>query len=342
MTSQIRVVLAAVVLALSYSPDRLLAQEAPFSGVARRTFANILKIPLADPDVSVSVRGSKEEEGIVVEDITWESLDGQHPVAYVMHPARARGHLPAILFGHGSSGSRESESAKTFGIGQWTKANGKTTTRLLGAARELARHGYLVLSVTHRGLDSRLPNTEDDAKELLMRGRNLMGAEVYELRQALTYLRQRADVDPNRIGMTGLSFGGITTFYTWLVDLRITAAAPICGAVGSFETYLRLVPKRSYHGFTLWMPDMMNWGDQADFAAAMAPRPLMLWAPTEDVAMPKQAVDRFVEVVRPAYERAGARDALVVYQRPGIHELNFEAFEAMKKFFDAHLKNGAE
>jgi len=98
-------------------------------------------------------------------------------------------------------------------------------------------------------------------------------------------------------------------------------------------------PKRGYHGFTLWMPDMLNWGDQPDFAAAMAPRPLMLWAPTEDVAMPKQAVDRFVEIARPAYERAGAKDALVVYQRPGIHELNFEAFDAMNKFFDAHLKN---
>src|SRR4051795_6393665 len=102
MPSQIRVVLAILALAPGYTPDRLRAQEAPFSVVARRTFANILKIPLADPDVSVTVRGSKEEEGIVVEDITWESLDGQHPVAYVMYRARARGRLPAILFGHGS------------------------------------------------------------------------------------------------------------------------------------------------------------------------------------------------------------------------------------------------
>lgn len=149
--------LVLAIVALGYTPGPLRAQEAPFSSVARRAFANILKIPLADPDVSVTVRGSKEEEGIVVQDITWESLDGQHPVAYVMYAARAAGRLPAILFGHGSSGSRESESAKTFGIGQWTNANGKTTTRLLGAARELARRGYLVLSVTHRGLDSRLP-----------------------------------------------------------------------------------------------------------------------------------------------------------------------------------------
>ena len=46
-----------------------------------------------------------------------------------------------------------------------------------------------------------------------------------------------------------------------LDEFRIAAAAPICGAVGSFDTYLRLVPKRGYHGFTLWIPDMLNWGE---------------------------------------------------------------------------------
>jgi dienelactone hydrolase len=314
------------------------AQETPFSAVARSTFADLLKIPLADPEVSVSVRSTKEEDGLVVEDVTWESLDHEHPIAYVIHPANARRPLPAIIFLHGSSGSRESECTKTFGVGQWTNANGKTSTRLLGAARELARRGYLTLALTQRGLDSRLPSTEDQTKELLLRGRNLMGAEVYEIRQALTYLSQRHDVDPKRIGMTGLSFGGITTFYTWLVDLRIAAAAPICGAVGSLNTFLRMNSNRGYHGIYFWVPDMLTKGDQADFAAAMAPRPLMLWAPTEDIAMPRQGVDRFVETVRPAYERAGARDSLVVYQKPGVHDLTLEAFELMSKFFDKWLR----
>ncbi len=39
--------------------------------------------------------------------------------------------------------------------------------------------------------------------------------------------------------------------------------------------------------------------------------------------MPKQAVDQFTEIVRPAYERVGARDAFVVYQGPGIHDLTW-------------------
>ena len=322
-----------------HAPAPLLnAQVAPFAAVARKTFADLLKIPVSEPDVAVTARSTKEEDGLIVEDIVWESLDHEHPIAYVIHPAKSDRPLPAIIFLHGSSGSRESECTKTFGVGQWTNANGKTTTRLLGSARELARRGYLTLALTQRGLDSRLPNTDNQTKELLLRGRNLMGAEVYEIRQAISYLRQRSDVDPNRIGMTGLSFGGITTFYTWLVDLRIAAAAPICGAVGSLDTFVRLNSDRGYHGLYFWVPDMLSKGDQADFAAAMAPRPLMLWAPTEDVAMPKEGVDRFLATVRPAYERAGARDALVVYQKHGVHDLTLEAFELMSKFFDAQLR----
>jgi dienelactone hydrolase len=279
----------------------------------------------------------KEEEELIVEDIIWESLDKEHPIAYVIHPAKAKGPLPAIIYLHGSTGSRESECTKTFGMGQWTSALGRTSTRLLGPARELARRGYVTLALTQRGLDVRLPSTEDQAKDLLIRGRNLMGAEVYEIRQAITYLQQRKDVDPNKIGMSGLSFGGITTFYTWLMDRRVTAAAPICGGVGSVDIFSRL-GERSYHGIYWWIPDLLTKGDQAEFAAAMAPRPLMLWAPLDDIAMPKQAVDRFIEVVRPAYQRAGAENAFVVYQRPGVHALTLEAFELMSQFFDRELK----
>jgi hypothetical protein len=83
---------------------------------------------------------------------------------------------------------------------------------------------------------------------------------------------------------------------------------------------------------------MLEKGDQGDFAAAMAPRPFMLWAPTEDIGMPNEGVDRFVQAIKPAYARAGASDALVIHRRPGIHEFSLEAFEAVTDFMGKHLK----
>jgi dienelactone hydrolase len=303
-----------------------------------KAFAELLRIPLKVPTVSVTLKATSQEDGLIIEDVFWEALDLERPMAYVIRPATAPAPLPAIVCLHGSSGSRESEVAPTFGIGDWTK-HGDTVPhkRLLGWARELAKRGYVTLSLTQRGLGERTPDTDDQAKDLLVRGRTLMGAIVQEIRQAVTYLERRNDVNPRKIGMTGMSFGGITTFYTWLVDDRIAAAAPICGGVGSVDVFLK-TGRRSYHGFYWWIPNMLVVGDQGDFAAAMAPRPLMLWAPTEDVGMPKEGVQRFLDVVQPAYAGAKAPDALVVHRPPGEHSFTLEAFEAMEKFFRSHLK----
>jgi hypothetical protein len=64
----------------------------------------------------------------------------------------------------------------------------------------------------------------------------------------------------------------------------------------------------------------------------------MLWAPRDDIGMPREGVDRFLEAAQPAYERAGASAALVVHQPPGEHDFTAEAFAALRAFFDTHLK----
>ena len=113
-----------------------------------------------------------------------------------------------------------------FGPGEWTQSGrDKSHTRMLGWARELARRGFIALAITQRGLDRREPPINVQANVMLVQGRTAMGALLYEIRQGLTYLRGRGDV--GKIGVTGMSFGGITSFYTWLADDRVAAAAPM-------------------------------------------------------------------------------------------------------------------
>lgn len=314
------------------------AGPAPQAGIdTRRELAELLKIPAAPPDVRVEVVNRRTEDGLIVEDLAWDSLDGQRPVAFLVRPD-TRTPLPAIVALHGTGGSRESMSTPGFGPGEWTRPGlDKPHRRMLGWARELARRGFATLALTQRGLDRRAPpDTNDQAKDLLVRGRTLMGAIVYEIRQAVTYLERREDVLTGRIGVTGMSFGGITAFYTWAVDSRVSAAASICGGVGSIDVLLR-DGRPAYHGFYWWVPDMLTRGDQAHFAGGLAPRPLMLWAPQRDVGMPKAGVDRFVDAVRPAYARLGAGPSLVVHQPDGEHEFTPDAFEAMAAFFETSL-----
>ncbi len=304
---------------------------------SRRTLSALLKTSVEPPSVRIEVVSRRTEDGLIIEDLAWESLDGQRASAIVTRPA-AGGRLPAVVALHGTGGSRESMTTVAFGPGEWTRpGDAKPHSRMLGWARELARRGFVTLALTQRGLDRRAPpDTNDQAKDLLVRGRTLMGAIVHEIRQAVTYLEGREDVVKDRIGVTGMSFGGITAFYTWGVDDRVRAMASICGGVGSIDVLLR-EGRPAYHGFYWWIPDMLTHGDQGAFAAALAPRPLMLWAPESDIGMPKAGVDGFIATVRPAYVRAGAERNFVAHQPPGEHEFTLAAFDAMADFFRTAL-----
>ncbi len=316
-----------------------LAQPTPFAGVARQTFADLLKVPLAPPEVRVRVASVERQGDVIVEDLSWESLDGEIVPAFLIRPADSDGkRLPSVVCLHGSSGSRESMATEQFGPGEWVRFGADTPhERLLGWAREMARQGYVALAITQRGLDSRGLPINTQANLLLIQGRTAMGAVLHEIRQGVTYLGERPEVDAERIAATGLSFGGITAFYVWLLDDRVKLSAPICGGVGSLRTFMEQGERVNYHGTYWWVPDMLQKGDQGDFAAALAPRPLMLWAPTEDIAMPREGVDRFVERVRPAYEQADAGDAFRVHQQPGEHSFSVEAFEALVEFLREKL-----
>ena len=316
-------------------PITLLGQE-PYADVARSTFLKLLKSSSEAPSVAPTVHGRATEQGLMIEDLSWESTDAETVPAYLIRPDGPERVLPAVVCLHGSSGSRESMVTPQFGPGEWTRpGRERPHTRLLGWARELARRGFVTLSITQRGLDRRQPPINVQANYMLVQGRTAMGELLHEIRQGLTYLAGRSDV--GKIGVTGMSFGGITSFYAWLADDRAFATAPICGGVGSLESFIRL-GRLSYHGTYWWVPDMLRAGDHGDFAAAMAPRPLMLWAPTSDVGMPREGVDRFRQRVEPAYRQAGALDALRIHQPPGEHRFTAEAFEAMASFFGEVLR----
>ena len=310
--------------------------QQPDEATARQALFGLLRSSPDVPSAEAAIRGTVFEEGLSIEDVSWNAADGESVPAYVIRPVGAEGPLPSIVCLHGSSGSRDSMTTKEFGAGEWTRpGRDRPHIRMLGWARELARRGFMVLAMTQRGLDRREPPINVQANALLVRGRTAMGLIISEIRQALTYLTQRGDA--GKIGITGMSFGGITAFYTWVADARVAAAAPICGGVGSVRSFLRQ-GRLSYHGTYWWIPAMLKWGDHGEFAAAMAPRPLMVWAPTSDVGMPRQGVDLFRARTEPAYASRRASTALQILQPPGGHTFSPEAFEAMASFFDEFLR----
>lgn len=55
---------------------------------------------------------------------------------------------------------------------------------------------------------------------------------VWDLMHVIDYLSACKNVDPSRIGVTGISLGGMIAWLAAAVDKRITASAPLIGVHG--------------------------------------------------------------------------------------------------------------
>ena len=116
------------------------AAPGPFSAVARRTFADLLAIPLEPPAATVTVISTKEEDGVIIDDVSWLAVDGETVRATIARPAKSTGRLPALLCLHGSSTNRDVDMAANYDYGEWTRYGSDRKGRTLyGWARELAR-----------------------------------------------------------------------------------------------------------------------------------------------------------------------------------------------------------
>lgn len=127
--------------------------------------------------------------------------EGANCAAFIGIPESGRGaRHPAIVLGHG------------FGIRKES---------LVDEAEYLTRAGFLTLAIEYRSLG------ESEGEP---RGSIFPLNQVEDFRNAVSFLRRRDDVDPDRIGIWGASFGGGVAILTAAIDRRIkcvVAMAPI-------------------------------------------------------------------------------------------------------------------
>jgi hypothetical protein len=107
------------------------------------SFADLLKIPIEPPEVTATVHGTKEEEGLVIENVSWRALDNDTAPAFVVRPAKTNGRLPAIICLHGSStnGEEHSTEVRLLGVDRYGLA-GRSQHCSAGARAFAARLPY--------------------------------------------------------------------------------------------------------------------------------------------------------------------------------------------------------
>lgn len=204
-----------------------------------------------------------------------------------------------------------------------------------GVHQYLAQQGYVILTVDYRRSSG---YSREWATGSYM---DMGGAETLDVASGADYLKTLNFVDPDRIGVWGLSYGGFMTLQSVTVTPTVFRAAIDVAGVTDWETWNRERP--SNHKGLMGMPS-----DNPDGYDQMAPyrhmdklvRPLMIMHGTNDTSVNFRETLQLID----AMVKLGKHFELVVY--PGeVHSFRRahvlrDAWWRAEQFFDRELKNG--
>lgn len=249
--------------------------------------------------------------------ITYQSEPGAVPVpAYLCLPAGASAQhpAPAALCLHGTDDIVG--HGRVVGLGEGPSR---------AYASELAERGWVTLAPAY----PLLANHQPDLRGLGWKSGTAKA--IWDNRRGLDLLEQLDIVKPGPIPAIGHSLGGHNSVFTALFDQRIGAVISSCG-LSSFNDYYdgdeamwepeqgwtqqRYMPELAkYRGRTNEIPF-----DFDDLLGALAPRPVLVIAPTEDGNFSAASVDKVAAQARQTYRAHGVENGIEVWHPEYGHD----------------------
>jgi dienelactone hydrolase len=192
--------------------------------------------------------------------------------------------------------------------------------------RQLARRGFAVAAPCLTPFGVRLGNPEafgkqDPCADTFLRmqvlGKLLIAENLRDSLWAMELLARHPEVDADRLGCAGLSYGGRMTMLTTAVEPRIKAAV-VSGALNVMQERV----SNPYSCGAQVIPGLLKYGDTPEIASLIAPRPCLWEAGSRDgLVDPKLSADALARIRR-AYAALGAEDRLQVDRFEGGHVWN--------------------
>ena len=155
------------------------------------------------------------------EHFSFASEAGERVPGVFLKPAMASNRRPVVILLHGT-GSRKEE--------------------FLALMRTFADRGFATAAIDARHHGARIASKYGSGNAQYFaamletyrtgKGRPYLYDTVWDVMRLVDYLETRADVDPKRIGVMGISRGGTEAYLAAAVDPRIAAAVPIIGVQG--------------------------------------------------------------------------------------------------------------
>ena len=256
--------------------------------------------------------------------------------AFLLVPSGSDEPRPAILCCHGhGQGMNE-----LVGLTETGRPRRIGTGYQHDFAVQAVRAGFVTLAYDQMGFGRRRDfafmrkfrvagGCEQPSKYAMHFGLTMTGLRVWDACRLVDFLRTHARVDPERIGIAGISGGGLVAQFAAGLDDGIRAAC-VSGYCNRYADSILAI----HHCIDNFMPDLGSLADNDDVACLIAPRPLLIQAGTKDPLFPIAATRAAVAKLRRCYALAGRRDGLAVDLFEGGHEFRGRQ---VWPFFARHL-----
>lgn len=256
--------------------------------------------------------------GLRCEKVYFTSVPGERVAMLVVRPTgETPRRRPAVLTLHGTRGRKE-------GMTPWLC--------------ELARHGFVACATDARWHGELAKADYEEAIITAYRtgkGHPWLYETVTDTIRALDYLQSRADVDGDRLGLMGISMGGMNTWLTAAADPRVKVAVPCIGVTsfayqlesGRFRARTDTLPK--FHqavaaalgepevnarvvreAWSKVLPGILDRFDCPQMLTAIAPRPLLILNGEKDERCPLEGVQKCYAAAEGAYKSQNAEERL--------------------------------
>jgi dienelactone hydrolase len=346
------------------------AAYAEWAKTARATLLNGLSYEPGKLDLKPVTLARWETDTFVRETIEFNTTPWFRVPGYFYTPKNVPLPAPALVVFHEWGGPMHFGADRVSGepVHPALIAHRETYTSGRALADWFASHGYAVIVIdafhfgrrAPRGING-LPDeydakTMDDAtlkrfddmvrdqrllyygvKELNWAGVTWAGVNYFDDSRCIDYLLTRKEVDPERIGCTGLSGGGWRTNILTALEPRIKAAVSV-GWMTTGDTQQPYNVSGAIGTFAL-LPTVLNRMDVPDFIAMAAPKAVMVVSGQQDRLFPPLGQRDAAKQIADAYAWAGvpARFKHFYPDKPHCYDAEIQA-EALA-WFDRHLKS---
>lgn len=185
------------------------------------------------------------------------------------------------------------------------------------AAPELLGFGELMLAPNKRHLQNSGSSCFMLSTQLLMYGRTMAGMRVWQAERMLDYLIGRSDVDPERIGVMGISGGGLASSFFTAYEKRIKACV-VSGFLCTFKESIMSI----YHCVDNFIPGLLKNGEMGELFGLIAPRPMLIESGIDDDIFPIDGVKHSYARLESLYDRLNAKDKIDIDIFKGEHQIS--------------------